>query len=125
VIAAQDVGALRHEVHAAEDDEFGVGMGADLARQLERVAGVVGELDHFVALVMMAEDDETAAEPRFRRGDARVHFVIGETEVFLRERLTLREVFFFVGGEDWQHHVYGFGRSARASRSVRSSRFGL
>ena len=30
MIAAQDVGALRHEVHAAEDDELGVGMGADL-----------------------------------------------------------------------------------------------
>ena len=34
------------------------GMLADLARELERVAGVVGELDHFVALVVVAEDDE-------------------------------------------------------------------
>ena len=63
---AQHVGALGHEVHAAEDDELGVGMLADLLRELVRVAGVVGELDHLVALVVMAEDDEPAAERRLR-----------------------------------------------------------
>ena len=61
---AQHVGALRHEVHAAEDDELGVGMLADLPRELVRVAGVVGELDHLVALIVMAEDDEASAERR-------------------------------------------------------------
>ena len=56
---AQDVGALGHEVHAAEHDELGVAGAARPARaSLKRVAGVVGELDHLVALVVMAEDDE-------------------------------------------------------------------
>ena len=69
---AQHVGALGHEVDAAEDDELGVRVLADLPRELERVAGVVGELDHLVALVVMAEDDEAAAERRpWRRRSAR------------------------------------------------------
>ena len=64
VIGAQHVGALRHEVHAAEDDEVGVGMPADLARKLEGVAGVIREFDHFIALVVMPEDHHAAAERR-------------------------------------------------------------
>ena len=58
VVGAQHVGALGHEVHAAEDDELGLGVLADLLRELVRVAGVVGELDDLVALVVMSEDDE-------------------------------------------------------------------
>ena len=58
----EDVGALGHEVHAAEDDVLGARVLGDLARELERVAGVVGEADHLVALVVVAEDDESIAE---------------------------------------------------------------
>ena len=67
---AQDVGALGHEVHAAEDDELGLGLAGAICGEPERVAGVVGELDHLVALVVMAEDDQTRAERCLRRGDA-------------------------------------------------------
>ena len=58
---AQDVGALGHEVHAAEDDEVGLGLAGAVLREAERVADEVGELDHLVALVVMAEDDQTAS----------------------------------------------------------------
>ncbi len=65
------------------------GCATDLLRELEGVAGVVGELDHFVALIVMAEDDDAAAERRLRRGDARVHLLVGQAEVLLRQRLAL------------------------------------
>ena len=64
VVGGEDVGALGHEVHAAEDDELGLGMRGRLLRQLERVAGGVGELDDLVALIVMAEDVETIAQRR-------------------------------------------------------------
>jgi hypothetical protein len=57
--AAQHVGALGHEVHAAEDDVLRVGLGGDLG-ELVAVAGEVGEADHFVALVVVAEQDVVA-----------------------------------------------------------------
>ena len=88
----QDVRALGHEVHAAEDDELGVLMVADALRRLPRVAGVVGELDHLVALVVVAEDDEALAERRPRRRDPAVHLLDGQAEVALRERLPLADV---------------------------------
>ncbi len=59
---AQDVGALRHEVHAAKYDELGLGMPRDLLRELVRIARVIGELDDLVALVVMTEDHEPASE---------------------------------------------------------------
>ena len=61
-VAGEDVGALGHEVHAAEDDELGVRPGRGLAGELERVAGHVGELDHLVALVVVAEHEHAVAE---------------------------------------------------------------
>ena len=99
MLGAQHVGALRHEVHAAEDDELGVGMLADLARELVGIAGVVGELDHFVALIVMAEDDEPAAERRLRGGDAAVHLLVGQAEVALGQRLALGDVLLLVLGQ--------------------------
>ena len=97
---AQHVGALGHEVHAAEHDELRVGMLADVPRELEGVAGIVGELHHFVALIVVAEDDEAAAELRPGGGDADVHLLIRQTEVLLRQRLALADVVFFVFGQD-------------------------
>ena len=64
MVGAEHVGALRHEMHAAEDDVVGVGMPADLAGELERVAGVVGELDHLVALIVVSQDDEALNQAR-------------------------------------------------------------
>ena len=58
------IGALRHEVDAAEDDELGFGMLRHLTGQAEGIAGEVGELDHLVALVVVAENDQAAAERR-------------------------------------------------------------
>ena len=75
----EHVGALRHEVHAAEHDVVGVGPGGDLARQAERVAGVVGELDDLVALIVMAEDDEAVAERRACGRNAGIHLGVGQT----------------------------------------------
>ena len=76
---------------AAEDDELGVVPVRGGARELQRVAGEVGELDHLVALVVMAEDDDALAERRLGGGDPRVHLVVGEAQVFLRERLALAD----------------------------------
>ena len=63
----EDVGALGHEVHAAEHDELRVRAGGGVAGQLERVAGHVGELDHLVALVVVAEHEHPVAERRLGR----------------------------------------------------------
>ena len=114
---AQDVGALGHEMHAAEDDELGVGVLADLAGELERVAGVVGELDHLVALVVMAEDDEATAELGLRRGDAAVHLLVGETEVFLGQRLALGDVLFLVRRQNRNEFGHLLFKTRRAALS--------
>ena len=71
VVGGEDVGALGHEVHAAEDDVLRVRAGRGLPGQLERVAGHVGELDDLVALVVVAEHEDPVAERRLgRRGPA-------------------------------------------------------
>ena len=69
VVGGQDVGALGHEVHAAEDDELRLGVRGGLLGELERVAGDVGELDDLVALVVVAED--VGARARAPRGARR------------------------------------------------------
>ena len=47
---------LGHEVHAAEDDDLGLGL-RGLASQAERVADEVGDVLHFGALVVVREND--------------------------------------------------------------------
>ena len=101
---AQDVGALRHEVHAAEDDELGRAAAGRRARELQRVADVVGELDDFVALIVMPEDDQPVAELRFGFGNPRIHLVVRQTEVSLRERLTLADARLLDVGEEFDVH---------------------
>ena len=76
-------------MHAAEDDVVGRRVLGDLARQLERVAGVVGEPDHLVALVVVAEDDEAVAERGARGGDAQLHLLVRQTEIGVGQRLPL------------------------------------
>ena len=58
----QDVGALGHEVHATEHEEIGFGSSARPAGELERVAAQVGVADDLVALVVVTQDHELAAE---------------------------------------------------------------
>ena len=70
LVAGEDVGALGHEVHAAEHDVRRLGVGRGLLRELERVAGDVGELDDLVALVVVAEDEHLVAERRLRGAGA-------------------------------------------------------
>jgi len=118
---AEHVGALGHEVHAAEDDELGVGMLADLLRQLEGIAGVVGELDDFVALVMMTEDDQPRAERAFGGGDAQVHVLVGQTEVRVRQRLALADVRLLVVGQ--QRNQHGPRARLRACENFLNPRF--
>ena len=85
----EDVRALGHEVHAAEHDVIGARMLGDCVGELERVAGVIRELDDFVALVVMAQDHEAFAEGGARRRNAQRHLVVRQTEVRLWERLPL------------------------------------
>lgn len=66
-VAGEDVGGLGHEVHAAEDDVLGLRAGGRVARELEGVAGDIGELDHLVALVVVAQDEDAIPE-RLLRG---------------------------------------------------------
>ena len=101
---AQDVGALGHEVHAAEDDELGLAAAGGGARELQRIADVVGELDHLVALVVMPEDHDAVAERRLRRRDPRVHLVVRQAQVSLRERLALADARLLDVGEEFDVH---------------------
>ena len=66
----QDVGGLGHEVDAAEHDVLGLRARGGVARQLERVAGDVGELDDLVALVVVAQDEGPLAQRGPRRAGA-------------------------------------------------------
>ena len=70
VIAGQDVGALRHEVDAAEDDVVRLAAAGRLLGELERVAAEIGPLDDLVALVVVSEDHQPSAERGLGRGDA-------------------------------------------------------
>ena len=76
-------------MHAAEHDVVRLRVLGDRIRELERVAGVVGELDDLVTLVVMAEDHESLAERGARRRDAQRHLVVGQAEIGLGERLPL------------------------------------
>ena len=60
---------------------------------------------HLVALVVVAEDDEPAAERRLRGGDARVHLLVGQPQVVLGQRLAFGDVLLFVGRKQWYQHV--------------------
>ena len=79
-VVAQHVGALGHKMYAAEDDELGRGFGGDFG-ELVAVAGGVCEADHFVALVVMAQQDGGRAQLGASLGDARIHGVVGKRKV--------------------------------------------
>ena len=56
------------------------------AGELERVADGVGPADHFVPLVVVAEDHEPVAERLLGGGDAVDELVLGREGVVVRER---------------------------------------
>ena len=58
--ARQDVGAFRHEMHAAEDDVAAFGLRGHLRKAIG-IAAIIGETHHFIALIVMTEDDALAA----------------------------------------------------------------
>ena len=62
VVAGEHVGRLGHEVHAAEDDVGGAVVVGRETGELERVADGRRPTDDFVALVVMAEDEQLRAE---------------------------------------------------------------
>ena len=72
--------------------------------QPERVAGGVRELDHLVALVVMAEDDQPVAERFARRGDAQIEILLGEAQIALRQRLSLGQAALLVGAQQLNIH---------------------
>src|SRR6266478_4428584 len=69
MLAAENVRAFGHEVHAAKDDIAALGLGS-LERELEGVTAEVRELDDFVALVVMAQNDDVWAQASLCGGDA-------------------------------------------------------
>ena len=79
-------------------------MAADLLGELVGVAGVIGELDHFVPLVMVSEDHKPPAELGLRRGNPTVHVLVCQTEIRLGKRLALRDVLLLVLRQDGQQH---------------------
>src|SRR5207249_5122286 len=79
--AAQNVGALRHEVDAAEDEELRIGPLRAESRELERVAGNIGVLDHVVALVVVAEDREPSTKRFLGRADPVGQNVLIQTKI--------------------------------------------
>ena len=61
-VVGQDVGALGHEVHAAEHDELCFRVRGSLLGELEGIACHIGEGDDLIALVMVTEDVHPIAE---------------------------------------------------------------
>src|SRR5229473_1038407 len=80
VLAAENVRAFGHEVHAAEDDVAALGL-RSLEGELEGVTTEIGELDDFVALVMMAQNNDVSAQAGFRGSDAVVERVVRHKKV--------------------------------------------
>ena len=85
-IAGEDVGGFGHEVHATEDDVFGIRPGSRGLRELERVTGDIGELDDFVALIVMTEDEDTVTERGLRCTCAFDEIGIARERQFARTR---------------------------------------
>ena len=69
-------------------------MSRHLAGQTKGVAGVVGEADHLVALVVVAQHQEPLAEGGLGRPDAPVHLLVGQAQVLLWQRLPLTDLLF-------------------------------
>ena len=72
-------------MHATKNDVFGLFSVGGPLRQFEGVPPDISELDHLISLVMMAEDNEAAAELLTRRPDAIVEFIVVQARYALRQ----------------------------------------
>src|SRR5215203_5874921 len=88
---------------AAEHDELSLGMLGNLAGQSERIADIIRELDHLVALIVLAQNNEARAERRFRGSDAGVELFVRQAKVALGERLALADLRFLELRQDRKH----------------------
>jgi hypothetical protein len=71
---AEDIRTLGHEMNATENDEFRVLLLSRPGRKLEGIAPKVGKSDDFVALIVVAENDQTAPKARSNGTDTLVRF---------------------------------------------------
>jgi hypothetical protein len=78
MVATQDIGALRHEVHAAEHDVLGLWLVAGPLRQLEGIPADIGKLDDLVPLIVMPQDDKAVAQTGTDLADPGVGFAVGK-----------------------------------------------
>ncbi len=111
---AENVGALRHEVHAAKYDVLAAG-GCRLLRKFVGVATKIGEANDFIALVVVAENHAFAAQSFAGRGDALVHGVVGQHEIIFQTANSscgCHNVLAFSSG---QQNRRAFARSRRQS----------
>jgi hypothetical protein len=76
---------------------------ADPTGELVGIADI-GEGDHFVALIVMSEDHQPAAQRGPGSGDTTVHLLVRQPEISLRERLALGDVFLLVFSEQRNQH---------------------
>ena len=67
-------------MNAAENDVAGISL-RGLEGEFEGIAAKIGELDDFIALVMMAEDDHVFAQAVFCGSNTLVEGVIGDEQV--------------------------------------------
>ncbi len=80
MLAAQNVRAFRHEMHAAENDVAAVSFGG-LIGKLQRIAAKIGEFHDFVTLVMMSQNHNITPQARFRRADALVQRIVRDQQI--------------------------------------------
>ena len=88
-------------------------------RELQRVAGQVGVLVHVGALIVMPENHQALAERVLGRRNARVHLVVGEAQVRLRERLPLADALLLDAGEEVDVHCVRLMAQASGSGRLR------
>ena len=70
-------------MHTAENDIFGFGISC-LARQLQRVAGIISMFEHFIALIMMTEDNDTISQRLLGCENALTTIFIVESSIRLK-----------------------------------------
>ena len=94
MLAAKNVRALGHKVHAAEEDVL-AGRVRSLLRELVGIAAEIGEADDLIALVVVPQNDDLAAQSRPSRGNAAVHGVIWEHKIIVQRTSSCRGCHFW------------------------------
>jgi len=70
-------------MHAAENDVPSFCLGGNFGK-LVGVAGVVGEADYFIALVVVPQNDAIPSELAASLGDAIIHRVVRKDEIIIQ-----------------------------------------